>query len=133
MNFNKLIKSTIFFLIVFSLSSCVDDGDIEEDIAGKYVGTWDYNDRVLAKKFGAASVEIERVGESLDEIYIYNFHNLGQSSKTRFMVYDHELEITSTTVEGLSIEGSGNSNYNYDEITILYDYDGDSFEAILTR
>jgi|LGVF01.1.fsa_nt_gb hypothetical protein len=127
---DKILRISFFAFLVFALPACVSEDDISSDIADEYVGTWNYSDKEISSK-DATTVLIEKI--SSDKIKIFGFHNLGSSISTSFSVFDHDLTITSSIVDGLPISGSGTSNYNYDEIVVKYDYDGDSYEATLYR
>jgi len=124
--FNKIL----IIIIVASFFSCTStNNSMDENIAKLYVGEWGYFDKQLNKD--ATSVSIERISD--DEIKIIGFHNLGNSVSTKFRVSDNNLQITSTTIDGLPVEGKGTSNYSYDEITVLYSVDGDDFEANMNK
>jgi hypothetical protein len=126
----KVISSLLIVFVLFGLSSCaVDDNNPEEDVASLYVGEWSYNDTRLGKD--ASVVSIERISD--DEIKIIGFFNLGRSVATRFKVTDRTLEITSTFIDGLAIEGSGTSNYSHDNLNVLFSVDGDDYEANMTK
>lgn len=128
----KNFKVLVIMSIVFSFSSCsVEEKDLDGDIAQKYLGSWSYFDERLGKD--ASAVEIERVGDKLNEIYIRNFHNFGLGSKTKFKLSNHDLLIISIKLEGLAIKGKGSSNYSFDKIEVNYEIDGDSFRAEMTK
>ena len=126
----RTMKYFIIFILTLGFTSCAtDDNSLNEDLASAYVGKWSYFDNQLGKN--ATDVTIEKI--SNDEIKVIGFHNLGASVSTKFKVYDNILEIISSKIDGLTIEGKGTSNYSRDEIHVLYSVDGDNFEATMIK
>ena len=126
----KIVSILLMGIVLLGLKSCaIDDNALDDDVASLYVGEWSYNDVRLGKD--ATNVSIEKISDN--EIKIIGFFNLGRSVYTRFKVTDKTLEITSTTIDGLPIDGGGTSNYSHDELNILFSVDGDAYEANMTK
>lgn len=123
-----LLNVFLILTLLIGVYSCSTEGEnvLDENVAINYVGEWS-NRYQLAKD--ANRVTIERINNS--EIVMNNFFNLGKS--TTFSVEAHNLTITTTVVDGLSVSGEGTSNYSFDEITIYYTLDGDDFKSDLIK
>jgi hypothetical protein len=121
MNYSKILTIlTITVLGLFMISCETDDVDKDSgDIRDEYVGDWNCNEN--SSLFGTSNYSISITkSESEGEVWIKNFHNLGDNVSARIMVEDNNIDLPLQVFESNEVEGSGTSAVNYKEMTLTY-------------
>ena len=118
----------LLFVGIFVISSC-EKQEEETTNRDKIVGTWDVvENEVVAEP---ASVQLRRVEEAYivnltrsdifaDEVYIYNFFNIGYSFHVPAFVEDHNVTISKITLEDHVIHGKGTISNDNETIEWTY-------------
>jgi len=127
-SFNSRLFLLLLFIGILGFSSCEKQ---EEEISNrdKVVGAWD----VVENEASAtpASVELRKIDEAYivhltrseifaDEVYIYNFFNIGADFHVPAYIENKTITISKVTLEDHTIHGSG--TISNDNQTIEWTY-----------
>lgn len=102
---NIAVLAFVAFILLFA--SCAKEQDTAVDARDNFVGTWLMAE--TSKNFGQTSYTISISKSNADNVNIIvkNFYNLGTSTNTVVEVSGNNLSISSQTVSGTIISGSG--------------------------
>lgn len=116
-----MYRIAMLAVVAVGFSSCEkDEDDPNFDFRDEYVGEW--NAQFDSDEFGTQTytVTISKSSTDADQIIIANFYNLGSGESVVVNASDNDLLISSQTVKGNTIEGTGSSTVNYEQINLTY-------------
>lgn len=131
----KTTNQTLLYLATASLliiTSCVPTDDENVDLDD----TWGCTETSIL--FGNTSYEVNISTDASNSsiIYLENFYNLGFSNKATATVSGDNINISTQTIDGYQISGSGTVNSQNSLSFNYYSYDGsdrDTISATYTR
>src|SRR3990167_2750000 len=120
-------KQKLPYLLVASLlffASCLKDETTTLD------GTWSCSES--SQIYGSTSYEvnIETDASDANKISLENFYNLGYQNKVTASLSGDNISISSQTIDGYKISGSGTKNSGTSLSFEYYSYDGADHDTI---
>jgi len=101
------------FMISISFSSCDEVLDLlSDDPRDAFVGEWSVSENNSLKSTEFYSVTIEKSSNDSTRVYISNFYAIGNTSSVEATVSGGTITVSNQTVEGFTIEGSGDISIN---------------------
>jgi hypothetical protein len=105
------MKKYIYLFLTTSLIlvGCAEEGQIEPDIdpRDKFIGTWAVKEEIAGQATQNYSSIIVVDSSNTSKIKIGNIYNLGAGAKLSALVAGNTLEISSQSITGISIAGTG--------------------------
>jgi len=99
----------IFLLSSLILVGCAEEAVIEPDIDPKlkFIGTWAVKEEITGQATQNYSSIIVADSSNTSKINIGNIYNLGAGAKLSALVAGNTLDISSQSISGISIAGTG--------------------------
>ena len=105
------MKKYIYLFLTTSLIlvGCAEEGQIEPDIdpKDKFIGTWSVKEEIIGQATQNYSSIIVADSSNTSKIKIGNIYNLGAGAKLSALVAGNTLEISSQSITGINIAGTG--------------------------
>lgn len=133
-----IVLTVSVILVVFSFNSCEPENlSNAESIEGVYNCTEIYTQNDPQKQYNYAyQVQLVVSPNDINEVYIYNFSNLGgninASSYATALVDGNNIILSTQTIDGHTINGSGTISSNKNRIDIQYTDDFGTGTAVAT-
>jgi hypothetical protein len=109
--FEKIMKKNFFLFLITSLMfvGCTDEAVIEPDVnpKDKFLGTWTVKEEIVGQADQNYTSTITEDATNTSRIKIGNIYNLGTTSIIYALVAGNSLDISSQTITGISISGTG--------------------------
>ncbi len=104
---NKIIA--FLALGLMTLVSCTETDPLEPDVdpRDKFLGTWNVQETIDGQVSGAYQSNVEYDSGNTARIRIGNIYNLGTSAAITVLVAGNSLDISSQSVTGITISGTG--------------------------
>ncbi len=119
----KLHYLTIASLLFFA--SCIKDETTTLD------GTWSCSETsVVYGSTNPYEVNITTDASNENKIYLENFYDLGYNNKVTATLSGDNISISSQTIDGYTISGSGTKNSESSLSFTYYSYDGADHDTI---
>jgi hypothetical protein len=101
------------FIISLSLSSCDEVLDLlSDDPRDAFVGTWGVSENNSLKSTEFYTVTIEKSSGDSTLVFISNFYAIGNNTNVEATVSGGTITVPNQTVEGFTIQGSGDISIN---------------------
>lgn len=99
----------IMALLLVTFDSCTPEEPIEPDVdpREKFLGNWNVQEKIGGQVTGAYLSVVSNDASNTSRIRIGNIYNLGTSSTVNALVAGNSIDISSQTVTGITILGTG--------------------------
>jgi len=99
----------LFLLSSLFLVGCADEAVIEPDIdpKDKFLGTWAVKEEIVGQATQNYTSIIVKDSSNTSKINIGNIYNLGTGAKISALVAGNSLDISTQSITGINIAGTG--------------------------
>lgn len=126
----------LFVLTILVVASCEELTDSLSP-RDNIIDTWKCQETDASNTVDNFLVEIVEDNSSLTGVKIFNFSHLGENFAVKASVSGTSITISSQTVSGFDISGSGTITSDYEKITLKYSVDDgggkENYNAVLTK
>lgn len=131
-----VISRVLFICAIVLVTSCEELTDSLSP-RDNIVDTWKCQETDASNIVDNFLVEIVKDDISLSGVKIYNFNHLGENFAVKASVSGTSMTISSQSVSGFTISGSGTITSDYEKITLKYSVDDgggkENYNAVLTK
>jgi hypothetical protein len=114
------VRLLVLFLLLSAITISCEDETATDDPRDKIVDTWNCKENGSISGTTSYAVEISKSPSDSTKVFIDNFYGLGPGIKVTAKMNGLSLIISSQTVDGNLISGSGSISSSYKTISWTY-------------